>query len=120
MTYSSDRRRRLLWMALAFVVAASLLGGLVASRRSAPAALDWEELGPEDPRVAGIFAALEHEGLQVAMDSLVRQAAADSVVLRGGHQLAHALGRRSLAGEGGGSPGGAPNRAGLGGGGFFP
>ena len=74
---------------------------MVTFRRSEPAALDWDEIVPDDPRVAGIFATLEHDGLQAAMDSLVRQAAADSVVLRGGHQLAHALGRRSLAINGG-------------------
>jgi hypothetical protein len=78
-----------------------LLVALVVFRRTEAAPLDWDEIGPDDPRVAGIFAALEHEGLQAAMDSLVRQGAVDSAVLRGGHQLAHALGRRSLASNGG-------------------
>ncbi len=94
-------RRRLLWIVLAVVLAEAVLLAAVAFRRSEAARLDWDEIGPSDPRVRGVFAALEERGLGVAMDSLVREAAADSVVLRGGHQLAHALGRRSLALNGG-------------------
>jgi hypothetical protein len=98
---SGLRRRRLLWIGLGLLLAELVLVAMVTLRRSEPAALDWDEIVPDDPRVAGIFATLEHDGLQAAMDSLVRQAAADSVVLRGGHQLAHALGRRSLASNNG-------------------
>jgi hypothetical protein len=92
-------RRRLLWIVLGVVLAVLLAA--VAFRRTEIARLDWVEIGPSDPRVQGVFTALEQHGLGVAMDSLVREAAADSVVLRGGHQLAHALGRRSLALNGG-------------------
>jgi hypothetical protein len=86
--------RRLLWIVVGVVLAVLL--GAVAFRRTTPVTLDWNEIGPSDPRVQGVFRALQERGLGVAMDSLVREAARDSVVLRGGHQLAHALGRRSL------------------------
>jgi len=48
-----------------------------------------------------VFAVLHASGLGAALDSLERQAARDSLVLRNGHQLAHALGREALASSGG-------------------
>ena len=44
----------------------------------------------------GIFNTLEERGLAPALDSLEYRAAQDSAVLRGAHQLAHALGRQAL------------------------
>jgi hypothetical protein len=48
-----------------------------------------------------VFAVLEARGLSAALDSLERRATHDSVVLRNGHQLAHALGREALTRSGG-------------------
>jgi hypothetical protein len=47
--------------------------------------------------VANVFGALEREGLAAALDSLMSAAAADTVLLRGGHQLAHRLARQAVA-----------------------
>jgi hypothetical protein len=59
------------------------------------------ELSSNDPRVARVFGALESEGLAAALDSLEQAATKDTALLRGGHQLAHELGRRALARSGG-------------------
>lgn len=55
-------------------------------------------VSPADPRIAAAFDTLRHHGaLAAALDMLERAAADDSVVLRDGHQLAHALGRLAVA-----------------------
>ncbi|HEY8106148.1 MAG TPA: hypothetical protein VIE46_08560 [Gemmatimonadales bacterium] len=64
-------------------------------------AIDWTRPTPSDLRVAAAFGALQREGLAAALDALERAAAEDSLVLRGGHQLAHALGRMAVAANGG-------------------
>ena len=85
---------------------ASLVGlltiiGVVGIAQSLPrrAWLDrtgWSEIAPSDLRVAGVFADLQSHGLGAALDSLKAQSSRDSLVLRAGHQLAHALGRQAL------------------------
>jgi hypothetical protein len=61
------------------------------------------EVEPNDPRVTSLFNALDSSGLAAALDSLERRASSDSLVLRSGHQLAHALGRRALLRSDGGA-----------------
>jgi hypothetical protein len=68
-----------------------------------PGSASRPDIGPDDPRVAGVFRTLNDRGLGAALDSLERVAAADSAVLRSGHQLVHALGRDAMA------PTGAPS-----------
>jgi hypothetical protein len=85
------------------VLAALLgLGGLVLFRLShrQNTRTGWTEIDAADPRVAGIFHTLDQLGLAAALDSLEHQASRDSLVLRSGHQLAHALGRRAFASAG--------------------
>jgi hypothetical protein len=60
----------------------------------------WE-IEPEDRRVSEVFTTLERRGLAAALDSLEHRASQDSAVLRGAHQLVHALGRRALIASGG-------------------
>lgn len=69
------------------------------SRRGAARSV-WTEVNENDPRVAGVFQTLHEHGLAAALDSLERQSKRDSLVLRAGHQLAHALGRQAVASEG--------------------
>jgi len=54
-----------------------------------------------DARTSLLFSTLDAEGLGSALILLEREAATDSVVLREGHQLAHALGRRAAVAHGG-------------------
>jgi len=83
------------------------LSSLRLTRGRAPAAgrehraTDWTRPTPSDLRVAAAFGALQRDGLAAALDALERAAAEDSMVLRGGHQLAHALGRMAVAANGG-------------------
>ena len=102
MTDRAVRTRRLL---LCLIVVLGIGSGALltanALRRPAPPGADWSEISPSDPRVSPVFATLERNGLTAALDSLERRAASDSVVLRGGHQLAHALGRQALLSSGG-------------------
>ena len=92
-------------MVLGTVVLLAAVDGLLllasSSRASRAPQPVWSEVAPDDPRVTGVFATLWQRGLAAALDSLERQAASDSLVLRSGHQLAHALGRDAL-GQGGG------------------
>jgi hypothetical protein len=44
---------------------------------------------------------LHRQGLAAALDSLTRRSERDSALLRDGHQIAHALGRRAVADHGG-------------------
>jgi hypothetical protein len=95
-----DRARPLI--AIGVLAAVLALGGLVAlhgSRREGTRT-GWTEIGAADPRVAGVFHTLDQLGLAPALDSLAHQARRDSLVLRAGHQLAHALGRRAFASAG--------------------
>ncbi len=106
-------RRRRLWLglvALLLFADGALIGALVSlrlTREPAPAAghahgaMDWMAPTPSDLRVAVAFGALQRDGLAAALDALERAAAEDSTVLRGGHQLAHALGRMAVAANGG-------------------
>jgi hypothetical protein len=55
---------------------------------------------PSEPPATAAFRALGREGLAAALDTLERLASRDSLVLRDGHQLAHALGRQALAAGG--------------------
>jgi hypothetical protein len=61
----------------------------------------WTEVGEGDSRVAGVFQALHERGLAAALDSLEHESKRDSLVLRAGHQLAHALGRQAVMAGGG-------------------
>jgi hypothetical protein len=82
-------------MILLAVIAAALLLSLSFPRSASHARARWE-IDRRDRRVAGIFNTLEEKGLAPALDSLEHRAAQDSAVLRGAHQLAHALGRQAL------------------------
>jgi len=102
MTAISVRRRLFL---LGLTVALAGFVGLLARFRphTSPASgTTWSEVGAQDPRVAGVFTTLQERGLSAALDSLERKAAADSLVLRAGHQLAHALGRHAFSAMPGG------------------
>jgi hypothetical protein len=92
---TGGRRRGLLVMIPLAVIAGALLLSLSVPRSASHARAKWE-IEPEDRRVAGIFNALEEQGLTPALDSLEHRASQDSSVLRGAHQLAHALGRQAL------------------------
>jgi hypothetical protein len=81
------RRRGLLVLVVLLVAAGGVLLATFGLRGSTPP--------------PSVFAVLERRGLSAALDSLERQAAADSLVLRRGHQLAHALGRDALTRSGG-------------------
>jgi hypothetical protein len=83
---------------LALAVCALLTAFLVWSHRlAAPSRM------PETPAaVTELLAVLDRQGLGAALDTLEETAARDSAVLREGHQLAHALGRRALERAGGG------------------
>ncbi|HEY9507439.1 MAG TPA: hypothetical protein VIQ27_15825 [Gemmatimonadales bacterium] len=87
------------------VLLATLLAfsGVVALRtcRREVASAVWTEVDENDPRVVGVFLTLHRHGLAAALDSLERQSKRDSLVLRAGHQLAHALGRQAVVSEGG-------------------
>jgi hypothetical protein len=91
-------RRRLLGLLLALLAIAALVALRVVRAERPNAA--WTEIRADDPRVAGVFHTLQDRGLAAALDSLDRQAERDSLVLRAGHQLAHALGRLAFAGSG--------------------
>jgi hypothetical protein len=94
--------RRGLWLVLTLLAVAGVaLLAAVGLPRSAPRARVKWEIEPRDPRVSGVFIALEERGLAPALDSLEQRAAQDSAVLRGAHQLAHALGREALIRSGG-------------------
>jgi hypothetical protein len=73
----------------------ALLLGWIALRRP--------EVRGNDPAgsLRGAMAVLHREGLPAALDSLEQWSARDSVVLRAGHQMAHALGRQAVAERGG-------------------
>ncbi len=85
----TSRRRRLLLglIALLLVADAALVGALMSRRTS------------RDP--AGVFGVLRRHGLAAALDTLESAAREDTVVLRQGHQLAHALGREAVRLSGG-------------------
>ena len=70
---------------------------LAAGHEHEKGAIDWTRPTPSDLRVAAVFGALQRDGLAAALDALEQAAAQDSSVLRGGHQLAHALGRMAVA-----------------------
>jgi len=103
----TDHKARLALVArtLPLGLLATLLGvaALVALRgtRRGDTNPGWTEITADDPRVAGVFRTLHDRGLAPALDSLDRQATRDSLVLRAGHQLAHALGRQAFASNGG-------------------
>ncbi len=108
----SGRRRQWFLGLIAFLLFTdgALVGALLSLRLAgarAPAAghehgvIDWTNPTPSDLRVAAAFGALRRDGLAAALDALGRAAAEDSTVLRGGHQLAHALGRTAVAANGG-------------------
>ncbi len=84
--------------ALLTVLAVVLLGGVLAV---------GSERRPNAPRDSGetvlrsMQAILESHGLAAALDSVADRASRDSVLQREGHQLAHALGHRAVAGHGG-------------------
>ncbi len=109
---SLGRRRQwfLGFIALLLFADGALVGALLSRRltpgRAAaaghqPGAIDWTRPTASDLRVAAAFGALQRDGLPAALDALDRAAAEDSTVLRGGHQLAHALGRMAVAANGG-------------------
>jgi hypothetical protein len=62
--------------------------------------------GPDRPPGAALasaaaFDVLARDGLAAALDSLQRATQQDSLILREGHQIAHALGRQAVAARGG-------------------
>jgi hypothetical protein len=75
------------------VVGVAALLGLDAGRRPSPVGAS----GTLDTTLRGMEVVLRRDGLAAALDSLERRAARDSVVLRDGHQMAHALGRDAVA-----------------------
>jgi hypothetical protein len=77
------------------VIAGALLVSLILPRSASHPGAKWE-IDPHERRVAAIFNTLDERGLAPALDSLESRAAQDSAVLRGAHQLAHALGRQAL------------------------
>lgn len=106
----APRRRSLVLALVALLLFADgvLVGVLLARRfrgglRAAPDQVErgWNRPTRTDLRVAAAFAALGRGGLGAALDALEQAAAEDSTVLRGGHQLAHALGRMAVAQNGG-------------------
>jgi hypothetical protein len=102
-------RRGLLVLAFLLLAGGALLTAISwpKSRQSGLLAPDPRVSEPSllpaaDPRVAPAFDTLRRGGsLAAALDVLERAAASDSVVLRDGHQLAHALGRLAVAESGG-------------------
>jgi hypothetical protein len=90
------RRGRGLIILIGLLVVAD--GGLIAAlafrsrARSNAISLD----GLHNDRGTSVFGTLEQSGLPAALDSLEHLAATDGIVLREGHQLAHALGRQAL------------------------
>lgn len=94
-----NRRLRLLAISTLLAVDGLLLVVFVFRGEAPPRAS--VEIEPTDPRVAPVFTALEVGGLSAAIDMLEQRASSDSLVLRAGHQLAHALGRRALLRSGG-------------------
>jgi hypothetical protein len=81
------RRRGLLFLVVPLVAAGGVLLATLGLRDRTPP--------------PSVFVVLARSGLRAALDSLERQAAADSLVLRSGHQLAHALGREAVTRSGG-------------------
>lgn len=92
---SHPRRPVMVAFILFLVLADVALLGWVATRRRAVAAND-----PDAP-LRGVMAVLHQQGLAAALDTLEHWAARDSAVLRGGHQIAHALGREAVAARSG-------------------
>src|SRR5688500_17455848 len=76
-------------LAGATLVGALVARGLVPDQRRASVA-------PAPGAAATTLKVLEREGLSAALDTLRRVAAADNLILREGHQLAHGLGRRAV------------------------
>lgn len=94
---ASMSRRRVI-AGLALLDAALLLAAVVASpQHAAPAPRD----APSRPDAGRYDALLAEKGLAGALQSLDSLATRDSVVLRNGHQLAHAFGRRAVETGGG-------------------
>ncbi len=106
---AAGRRARPTWPAwIAILVIADVaLVGLLAIRGFAPKepraaeAHQLTTVAATSPSAAGVFDALERDGLAAALEALKRAAGADSAVLRDAHRLAHALGRRALVANGG-------------------
>jgi hypothetical protein len=90
--------RPLLLGSLASVVLAAgvLLGVSIGHRPTRVAAADMP-----DTALRSMEVILRRTGLATALDSLEQRTARDSAVLRGGHQMAHALGREAVAIHGG-------------------
>ena len=101
MTRPASRKRLLLRGGIVALILLDAVLLFAFTRRVPASTTRWSEVTASDPRVAPVFATLEERGLSAALDSLERQAARDSIVLRGGHQLAHALGRHALVSSGG-------------------
>jgi hypothetical protein len=93
----TSARPALIGALVAGVVAVGVLAGLGVDRRSA---LGGAAALPDTAR-RSLEVVLRRHGLGAALDSLEQRAAQDSFVLRGAHQMAHALGRKAVAGAGG-------------------
>jgi hypothetical protein len=98
----ASRRSLGILVATLVVAGAALVAALTV--RGLPASTAGLEGAPRDAAKQRLLAALERSGLAAALDLLEQLAAADSVLLRGGHQLAHTLGREALR-RSGGDPG---------------
>ena len=90
-------RPLLLGSAASLVLVLGVLVGVAFGRRPARAAT----AGLPDTSLRSMEAVLRRDGLGAALDSLERRASRDSSVLRGGHQMAHALGREAVDARGG-------------------
>jgi hypothetical protein len=92
-----NSRRPLLLGSLAFLLLVGVLLALSSGRRAIRAVA----ASVPDTALSSMEIILRREGLGAALDSLEQRAARDSIVLRGAHQMAHALGRDAVARHGG-------------------
>jgi uncharacterized membrane protein len=93
----STGRPLLLGSVVSVVLVLGVLAGVAVGRRPLRAAA----AGVPDTSLRSMEAVLRRDGLGAALDSLERRATRDSSVLRGGHQMAHALGREAVDARGG-------------------
>jgi hypothetical protein len=63
-------------------------------------AVDWTRITDDDLRVAQVFLVAKTVGVEAALDSLQAMARGSADITRRGHQLAHALGRVTIAHHG--------------------
>ena len=86
---------------LGILAPAVLAGGVLLGLRAGRSPAEAQAARGGDTVLRSMQAILRRDGLAAALDSLERRAAGDSVLLRNGHQMAHALGRQAVAEHGG-------------------